>query len=898
MATIEIDGVQYQVNAGESLLSACHTLGIDLPYFCWHPALGSVGACRQCAVIQYRDANDTRGRLVMACMTPVTDAMRISVDAGQAKQFRSENIELLMTNHPHDCPVCEEGGECHLQDMTLMTGHTVRRYRGLKRTHENQYLGPFINHEMNRCIACYRCVRFYNDYAGGSDLQVLGVNNNVYFGRFEDGALENEFSGNLVEVCPTGVFTDKTFSAHYARKWDLQTAPSVCMHCGLGCNISPGERYGELRRVINRYNGDVNGYFLCDRGRFGYGFVNSPERIGKALLNGQTEIDDETAEQHFRELLNGKLPAIGIGSPRASLEANFALRCLVGEENFFLGLDDAEQSLLETVSGLLRNGGIHTPSLREVEQADAVLILGEDVTNSAPRLALSLRQSVRNAAFDHARSLHITTWQDAPVRELEKNHRSPVFIAGVCSTRLDDIAADCYRGSPEDIARLGFAIAHRLDPRAPEPEGLSDAENSLAAIIADSLSSAQRPLVVSGTGCASLAVIQAAYNVAKALPAKDKQLVFTVPESNSLGLAMIGGRRLQQAFERVNQNLAGSVIILENDLYRRARARDVDAFLQTAAHVAVIDCLNNKTTEKAGLLLPAAVFAESEGTLVNNEGRAQRYFPVYPVAKPVRGSWQWLSAVMQGTGWRHCDELTAACAKTFPSLAGIGKAVPDAKSGIDGMKIPRQPHRYSGRTAMLANIKVSEPRQTIDTETPFAFSMEGVTADVPAALEPVFWAPGWNSNQAVNKFQDEIGGHLRGGDAGVRLIEASGEVDWFTHIPDAFRPVEGFWRVVPLQHIFGSEELSRHSPPVAERSPDPCALMNPADAEILQVESCDRLEIRSLEGGIPVIFLTVKIEPALPCGLLGITAGLPETPWISRLDRVALTKADDRGDQP
>ncbi|MEC4748475.1 NADH-quinone oxidoreductase subunit NuoG [Methylomicrobium sp. Wu6] len=891
MATIEIDGVQYTVKEGESLLAACHTLGLDLPYFCWHPALGSVGACRQCAVIQYRDADDTRGRLVMACMTPVADAMRISIKTDQATQFRSGNIELLMTNHPHDCPVCEEGGECHLQDMTLMSGHTVRRYRGLKRTHQNQYLGPFINHEMNRCIACYRCVRFYDDYAGGSDLHALGVSNNVYFGRFEDGTLESEFSGNLVEVCPTGVFTDKTFSAHFARKWDLQTAPSVCVHCGLGCNIAPGERYGELRRVVNRYNGEVNGYFLCDRGRFGYGFVNSPERIRLPLLNGRSEIANETAEQHFRELLKNGQPVIGVGSPRASLEANFALRTLVGEENFFLGLEETEQTLFETIVDLLRYGGIHTPSLREVEQADAVLILGEDLTNSAPRLALSVRQAARNAALDLASSMHISPWLDEPVRELEKNNRSPIFIAGICATRLDDVAAHCYRGSPEDIARLGFAIARGLDPQAPAPADLSATEHSLAAVIAESLKSAKRPLVVSGTSCASLAVIQAAFNVAKALSAKDKQLIYTVPECNSLGLAMMGGRRMRQAFERVNEKLAETVIILENDLYRRAQEQDVDAFLRTAAHVVVLDSLNTQTADNAELLLPAATFAESEGTLVSNEGRAQRYFPVYPAAEPVRGSWQWLLAGMETTDWKHCDELTAACAEAFPALAAIAKEAPDGQFRIAGMKIPRQPHRYSGRTAMLANIKVSEPRQTVDPETPFAFSMEGITVGVPAALEPVIWAPGWNSNQAINKFQDEIGGHLRGGDAGARLIEATGAMPWFTHIPDAFKPMEGQWRIVPLQHIFGSEELSRHSPPVAERMANPCASLSPSDAAVLAVESGDLLEIKSLTG-ISIIYLPVKIEQTLPCGLLGITAGLPETLGISRLSLVVLTKAD------
>ena len=143
----------------------------------------------------------------------------------------------------------------------------------------NQDLGPFVTHEMNRCIACYRCTRFYNDYAMGRDFGVFASHNNVYFGRAEDGVLESEFAGNLVEICPTGVFTDKTLARHYTRKWDLRTAPSVCVHCSLGCNTIPGERYGSLRRVRNRYNGKVNGYFLCDRGRYGYEFVNSDRRV-------------------------------------------------------------------------------------------------------------------------------------------------------------------------------------------------------------------------------------------------------------------------------------------------------------------------------------------------------------------------------------------------------------------------------------------------------------------------------------------------------------------------------------------------------------------------------------------------------------------------------------------
>ena len=372
---------------------------------------------------------------------------------------------------------------------------------------------------------------------------------NVFFGRHEDGVLESYFSGNLVEVCPTGVFTDKTFKEHYTRKWDLASAPSICPHCSLGCNTFPAAREGSVRRIQNRYHPEINGYFLCDRGRFGYGFVNSPERIRTPLIDDQPAITADTAQSHFRNLLKATKPAIGIGSPRASLEANFALRTLVGEENFFLGLEDTEHTLLNTIIDLMRHGGIHSPSLREVEQADAVLILGEDVTHSAPRLALSLRQAARNASFDLARTLHILPWQDAAVRALEKQALSPVCIAGICATRLDDIAINTYRGSPEDIARLGFAIAHCLDESAPAPAALSDTEQSLASTIAGRLKQAKRPLIVSGTSCSSLAVIQSAYNVAKALPGPAKQLTFTLPECNSLGLAIMGGKRLQQAFE-------------------------------------------------------------------------------------------------------------------------------------------------------------------------------------------------------------------------------------------------------------------------------------------------------------------------------------------------------------
>jgi NADH-quinone oxidoreductase subunit G len=162
---LQIDGKIYEAEPGKNLLEASLAQGLNIPYFCYHPALGSVGACRQCAVIRYKDPSDKKGRIIMSCMEPVADGMIISAFGPEARAFRSTIIENLMLNHPHDCPVCDEGGECHLQDMVVMTGHNYRKNEFKKRTYINQDLGPFINHEMNRCIQCYRCVRFYNDYA-------------------------------------------------------------------------------------------------------------------------------------------------------------------------------------------------------------------------------------------------------------------------------------------------------------------------------------------------------------------------------------------------------------------------------------------------------------------------------------------------------------------------------------------------------------------------------------------------------------------------------------------------------------------------------------------------------------------------------------------------------------
>lgn len=887
MAKIHVDGKEYEVSGADNLLHACLSLGLDIPYFCWHPALGSVGACRQCAVKQFRDETDKVGRIVMSCMTQSTDLTYISIEDQEARDFREAVVEFLMTNHPHDCPVCEEGGHCHLQDMTVMTRHHARTYRFDKRTHLNQDLGPFIGHEMNRCISCYRCVRYYRDYAGGTDLGVFGAAANVYFGRVEDGTLENEFSGNLTEVCPTGVFTDKTHSERYTRKWDMQFAPSICTGCAVGCNVSPGERYGEIRRIENRYHGALNGYFLCDRGRFGYGYTNLKDRPRQAVLKVEgryKKIDGDTAVQQARAIVSGAKRIVGIGSPRASLEANYALRELVGADNFNSGIASAELELIRLATSILR-GPVGAATIRGMEDADCVLVLGEDPTQTAPRVALAIRQAARGKMITEGAKKNIAEWQVIALADLVQQARNPIFVASPEGSKLDDIASGLLRATPEQIAKLGFAIAHKLDATSPAAADLDDTGAKLAEEIADALAKSRKPLIVSGTASGCAAVMQAAANIAWALKKQNKavQIALSQPEANSLGLGMFDAPGVESALDACATGAADVLVVLENDLYRRALKSQVDAAL-ASVRVIVIDHQMTATAAVACLMLPAASVFESDGTLVNFEGRAQRHFQVYDPAYydkavAVQESWRWLDGMRETAQWMSMDEVTAACAKAVAKLSVITETAPNAQFRLKGMKLARAPHRYSGRTANRANLSVHEPRSTQDADSALSFSMEGANGamamDRPSELLPFAWAPGWNSPQAWNKFQAEVGGEMKGGDSGEPVITTDVKAAPAYFAATVAAPGEGL-RLVALHHIFGSDEHSARAPVIAGRSPKPYVAVSAADAKRLGLGASATVKV----GG-ETLSLPVQISTALKAGSVGLPIGLIGVPFAA-----------------
>src|SRR5512133_1115131 len=459
MPTLIIDDISVNVPDGTNVLEAARSIGITIPHFCWHPALGKAGACRVCAV-KLLDG-PVKG-LQMSCMLPVQDGMVVSTTDPEAVGMRKSVIEWLMINHPHDCPVCDEGGECQLQDFTIAGGHGIRRYDGSKRTHVNQYLGTQIEHEMNRCIQCYRCVRFYQDFAGGTDFGVTGRAGSVYFGRQQDGQLESPFSGNLVDICPTGVFTDKT-ARFRARYWDYDMAPSVCPHCSLGCNTIPMARYRELLKSTARRNDAVNGWFICDRGRFSNAAVNVPDRPRQALVDGRAVSMNEALDALMERLsefleLHGPASLAIVGSPRMSLEGNIMaarLKELLGAGTLSFFGDNLQAA--QTSEAVLLQTADNAASQDDVRQADLVIVMACDLLEEAPMMALAVRQAWRNGA-----AIYLVT-NPLPL-EVELNSLPfeftrvalpgniplskavrPVIISG--TTGLDNIRSDFLKGA-------------------------------------------------------------------------------------------------------------------------------------------------------------------------------------------------------------------------------------------------------------------------------------------------------------------------------------------------------------------------------------------------------------------------------------------------------------------
>jgi len=686
MPDLIIDGRAVSVPKGTMVIEAAEQCGIMIPRFCWHKALGVAGACRLCAVMFLE--GPVKG-LSMSCMTPAADGMVVETFHPEAVNFRRHIIELLMVNHPHDCPVCDEGGQCLLQDETISGNHARRSFPGRKRTYPDQDLGPFIQHEMNRCIHCYRCARFYQEYCGYRDFGPLQNANRVSFGRFADGPLENPFSGNLADLCPTGTLTDKT-ARYTSRRWDCQRAPSVCLHCSLGCNTVALSRYRAVARIEGRENEAVNGFFLCDRGRFSHGFEANPDRPRTATIDGRpatVAAAVETAAKRLGTLAAdyGPTAVAVVGSSRSVMETQAALIFLAQRAGWNAPAFFKSFRQQTTVAAAL---AALTPararSMAALTRADAILCLGVSPLYDAPMLALALRQASRQGATVFA----------ADPRPL----RLPLpFTALPVAPKNLSAVLDVISGPVEDAA----ATAQKRLPLSPHLwPALEQAARTFAA--------AQRPVIV--------------FDAAQAfpLPPDERWGLFPILRGpNAAGAALLADANapgLVDLAADIERGQIKGLVVAESDLF--AASPKLAALLGKLETLVVLDHLPTPTVKAAQIFLPSTTLFEAGGILCNTEGRLQYAAPVASPGDPVsrdgagdhppraydrplpgtdpRPAAALLATLASALGCPLPDKPLPALAATIPALAGLDLSTLPA----EGIRPEFSPSAGSGPTVV------------------------------------------------------------------------------------------------------------------------------------------------------------------------------------------------------
>ncbi|ABJ90579.1 NADH-quinone oxidoreductase subunit NuoG [Buchnera aphidicola] len=905
MVKIFIDGKIFFVKSSYNLLQACLSKGFNVPFFCWHPALGSIGACRQCAVKVYQNKEDDVGSIVMSCMSVVQKNMRISLIDSDVKKFQKDIIELMMLNHPHDCPVCAEGGSCHLQDMTVLNKHHIRRYIFKKRIFKNQYLGPLISHNMNRCITCYRCIRYYKDYSGGKDFGVYGSNNKIYFGRLEDGFLESEYSGNLIDICPTGVFTDKTNINNFHRKWDLQYTPSICHNCSIGCNISIGERLGKVCRIDNRYNLSINKYFLCDLGRFGYNYINY-NKVYQPFEKKNNIIKFLKYSKIISLIINifrnSSNKILGIGSDRASIESNTLLCQLVGEKNFSNGMLPQLNQCISIITKILKSNEFIIPSISEIKNYDVILIISEDITQTASLAALAVRQAINGFHSFILKDTSIPSWNSNAIKNILQNKKNYLFIIQGDKSKLDDISNINYYGSIEEQLQFCLLLLDRIN----NSSNLFSYQNHKICkkikFIAKILCQAKKPLIISGTSYNNLNILKISCNIARSLKKRGLPvgLMLFPPAANSIGISLIPSISLDSMFNIINSNKVDILIILENNLHKLYEATVINKIFEKVNKIIVLDHYNTKIVNKSDFFLPTTNFAESSGNILNYEGRLQRFFKVYNpnfYKKKIYKleGWRWIYAILNNIKSFKLiqsisiDKIIKFCSKKNSYFKYLKNSSPSAKFRINNQKIARSSLRYSGRTAMFADINMHEPKSPIDVDSMFSFSIEGSQqTEKSFSFSPFLWSPNWNSQQSLYKLSIQSKNQFFLYNEGILIFKKYKE----KHLSNFFikknilnkKISVNSFKIIPYYKLLGSEEISHNYFVNILKIKFFYAVLNRTDAKKMNIYNNDILQFQINDN---IFKFPVKLSSYINSCHIGLPVGIGNIPMIF-LNKIAI----------
>ncbi|KAJ1946074.1 ndufs1 NADH-ubiquinone oxidoreductase subunit, partial [Linderina pennispora] len=386
-----IDGKAVQIEEGSAIIQAAEKAGVTIPRFCYHERLGIAGNCRMCLV-----EIEKSPKMAASCAMPVAPGMSVLTDTPKIKQAREGVMEFLLANHPLDCPVCDQGGECDLQDQSMRYGMDRGRFHENKRAVEDKDMGPLVRTTMTRCIHCTRCVRFMNEVAGTGDLGTTGRGNDMQIGTYVHNPLNSELSGNIIDLCPVGALTSKPYSFH-ARPWELKNTESIDVMDALGSNIRVDSRGEEVMRIIPRTNDEINEEWISDKARFVFDGLKR-QRLTTPLVRDGDKFVAATwtdALQIVAEKLNATSPEQirAIAGDLADAESMVALKDLfnaAGSEN--LSVDSLNNTKAPAFDVDVRSNYTFNTTIAGVEEADAVLFIGTNPRHEAPVLNARLRK--------------------------------------------------------------------------------------------------------------------------------------------------------------------------------------------------------------------------------------------------------------------------------------------------------------------------------------------------------------------------------------------------------------------------------------------------------------------------------------------------------------------------
>jgi NADH-quinone oxidoreductase subunit G len=643
--TILIDGREVAASEGEMLHDAARRGDVEIPVFCYEPKLGDpVGACRMCLV-------EIEGipKLQTSCSTPVRDGMVVHTRTEQVKHAQSAVVEFLLVNHPLDCPVCDKGGECPLQDITQGWGPGKSRMTDQKRHFEKPIeLSPLVAIDRERCILCYRCVRFSQEVSEDSQLQLLERGDRTFVGTFDDRPYVDPFHGNIADLCPVGALTSYTYRFR-ARPWDIEQAGSVCTLCPSQCNVSFTVRDEQVKRVIARDNPDVDDGWLCDRGRYGFEMFAAEERVTAPRLRGEATTWDEAIAKAAAALKAGGAETAAIVGDASNEEGYLVQRIL--REALGSPHVDSRTSRGPSRDTLLR---LAQPELsarvRDIDDADAILLVGSDPLHSSPILDLRIRKAMRRNGARLIVATDRPTTLDGGAEAVTR------YAPGNAAFTLTELAQnDVLRGAERIVVLWGERIA-REGGGATAP--LLDLASALDLAGKDGSGLLEIPDLTNARGLREAGCLpDAGPGFSEALGGKSTEQIREALESGELKTLLLFGADPLRDFP-------------DTAAWQRA--------LAAADHLIVFSTFENATTKMADVVFPLETHAEKDGTVTHPDGRLQRVRPSASRPGDIRPNWGVLSelslALGLDTGVTSQPSAFTRLTEAVPFYAGITDA--------------------------------------------------------------------------------------------------------------------------------------------------------------------------------------------------------------------------------